>query len=305
MSRPSFRLASLLLAASLFGAALVPGALLRGLLVPGAAPADDRPPDSTAPPAYSIEAIRFATVPDFPAPVLVAGAGEDERVDLAMVVWLVRGGDRVILFDSGFHREKWFDPFDVTDYVRPDRAVELAGVAPEEVTDVVVSHAHWDHMGGIDLFPEATIWIQEEEFRYYAGPAWQEGGDHEGIDPDDVTHLVRRNTEGEVRLVDGDAVEILPGITVHTGGRHTYASQYVRVAGDPPYVLASDNCYLYRNLRDRAPVGVTFTPGDTAANLEAQKRMVELAGSADRVVPGHDPAQFERFESEGRVARIR
>lgn len=279
--------------------------ILAAALGLGAAPADTRQPEPPSPPEYRIEAIRYGTLPDFPASALVAGAGEEERVDLAMVVWLVRGGGRVILVDSGFHRDAWFDRFDVVEYLRPDRALERAGVAPEEVTDVVVSHAHWDHMGGIDLFPEATLWIQEEEFRYYTGPAWQEGGRNGGIDPEDVAHLVRRNTEGDVRLIDGDGVEILPGITVHTGGRHTYASQYVRVAGDPPYVLASDNCYLYRNLRERAPVATTFTPEDRAANLEALERMVELAGSPDRVVPGHDPRQFGRFPSEGRVARIR
>ena len=76
---------------------------------------------------YGIETIRFATVPDFPVSVLVEGAAEDERINIAMVVWLIRGNGKVILFDTGFHREAWFDRFDITDYVRPDRAVELAG----------------------------------------------------------------------------------------------------------------------------------------------------------------------------------
>ena len=160
-------------------------------------------------------------------------------------------------------------------------------------------------MGGIELFPNATIWIQQEEFRYYTGPAWQEDGQSGGIDPDDVLYLVRRNTEGSVRLIDGDGVEILPGITVYTGALHTAASQYIRVAGDLPYVLASDNCYLYRNLEQHGPIAITFTPADRAANLAAQDRMVKLAGSAEQVVPGHDPEQFLRFPVEGRVARIR
>lgn len=278
--------------------------LLAGLIAglgAGVAPVFAQP----APADYRIDAIRYASVPDFPIRYLVAGAPEDETTDLAAVVWLIRGDGRTILFDSGFHREKWFDDFNITDFVRPDSAVELAGVTAGEVTDIIVSHAHWDHMGGLDLFPNATIWIQEEEFRYYTGPAWQEDGRRGGIDPEDVVHLVQRNTAGDVRLIEGDGVEILPGITVYTGARHTYASQYIRVAGDPAYVLASDNCYLYRNLREGRPVATTFAPEDRAANLKAQQRMVELAGSAERVVPGHDPEQFERFASEGRVARIR
>jgi glyoxylase-like metal-dependent hydrolase (beta-lactamase superfamily II) len=182
--------------------------------------------------------------------------------------------------------------------------VRLAGVKPEEVTDVVVSHAHWDHMGGIDLFPNATIWIQKEEFRYYTGPAWQPGGDHGGIDPDDVLELVRLNTAGRLRLIDGDNVEIFPGIRAYTGGRHTYASQYLGVAGSPPFVLASDNVYLYRNLAEHRP-SATFSEADYPANLKNQQRMIQLAGSADRVIPGHDALQFEKYPAEGRVARIK
>ena len=256
------------------------------------------------PPAYSIQAIRYASAPDVPASMLVIGAPKDEKLEIAMVVWLIRGGGRNILFDSGFHREVWFKRFPTTDYLRPDEAVALAGVKPEDVTDVVISHAHWDHMGGIDLFPNATVWIQKQEFAYYTGEAWQPGGRHGGIDPDDVQALVRINTVGRLRLVDGDEVEILPGIRTYTGARHTYASQYLRVAGDPPFVLASDNCYLDRNLAEHK-ASATFREADEPANLKAQERMIQLAGSADRVVPGHDVRQFVRFPAEGRIARIR
>lgn len=253
---------------------------------------------------YTIEAIRYATIPGFPLSSLVIGAPKDQRLDIAMVVWLIRGGGRTVLFDSGFHRQKWIDQFRVADFLSPEQAVRQAGVEPSQVTDIIVSHAHWDHMGGIDLFPNAIVWIQKAEYEYYTGAAWQTGGRKGGIDPDDVLELVRRNTRGQLRLVDGDGVELLPGITAYSGARHTFASQYIRVAGDTPYVLASDNCYLYENLRSHR-ASSTFDPADVPANLAAQERMITLAGSADRVVPGHDPAQFQRFPSKGRLASIR
>jgi hypothetical protein len=148
------------------------------------------------------------------------------------------------------------------------------------------------------------VWIQKAEFSYYTGDAWQPGGKHGGIDPDDVKALVQKNVDGRLRLVDGDGVEILLGIRAYTGARHTFASQYIRVAGDPAFVLASDNCYLYRNLAERKP-SATFSEADRAANVKNQARMMELAGSADRVVPGHDPKQFEKFPTQGRIAKIR
>ncbi len=255
-------------------------------------------------PEYSIQAIRYANSPGDSVADLVMGAPKEEKVDTVFVVWLIRGGGHNILFDSGFHRERWFKEWTITDYLRPDEAVKLAGVKPEEVTDVVISHAHWDHMGGIDLFPKATVWIQKEEFRYYTGEAWQASGQHGGIDSEDAEQLVRLNTEGRLRLVDGDNVEIFPGIRAYTGARHTYASQYLRIEGNPPFVLASDNCYLYRNLAEHKASG-TFSEADHAANIKNQTRMIELAGSAERVVPGHDALQFEKFPTQGRIAKIK
>ena len=258
---------------------------------------------STSTPDYTIEAIRYADSPGDAVADLVIGAPKNEKIDTVYVLWLIRGGGRNILFDSGFHRERWFKEWTIKDYLRPDEAVRLAGVKPEDVTDVVISHAHWDHMGGIDLFPKANVWIQKEEFRYYAGEAWQPGGDHGGIDPDDVQQLVRLNTEGRLRMVNGDDIEIFPGIRAYTGARHTFASQYLRIEGNPPFVLASDSVYLYRNLLEHKP-SATFSEADYPANIKNQERMIQLAGSPDRVVPGHDALQFVKFPTHGRVAQL-
>lgn len=255
-------------------------------------------------PEYSIDAIRYGISPNVPVNELVVGGPANEKVDIAMVVWLLRGGGRTILFDSGFHRDTFLKEFPMKDYLRPDKAVETAGVAPGEVTDIVISHAHWDHMGGIDLFPKATVWIQKDEYRYYTADAWQPGGNHGGIDPEDVQALVRLNTEGRVHLIDGDNVEIFPGIRAYIGSRHTYASQYLRVDGHPPFVLASDNAYFYLNLTRRL-ASATFSDADHAANIAQQERMFQLAGSPDRVVPGHDILQFEKFPGHGRVVRLK
>jgi len=68
-----------------------------------------------APVEYSIEAIRYGISPGVPVSALVVGAPKDEKVDVDFVVWLIRGGGRNILFDSGFHRERWFKQWAITD----------------------------------------------------------------------------------------------------------------------------------------------------------------------------------------------
>jgi len=251
---------------------------------------------------YDVYAIRYATIPQFPVSGLIKGAEESRKLDIAMMVWLIRGGGRNVLVDSGFYRPQFFKSWTVTEFVRPDQAVALAGVKPEEITDIILTHTHWDHADGADLFPKAQIWIQKDEYAYYTGAAWQSGGKHGGIDPEDVLFLLRANTEGRLHLVDGDR-EILPGIRVYIGGRHTWQSQYVAVNARPgTVILASDNLYLYENLDKRLPIAQTF---DSTANLAAQDRMKEIVKEVRFIVPGHDPAVLTRFRKVSeRVVRI-
>ncbi len=244
-------------------------------------------------PQYEVYAIRYATIPDFAVNGLVAGAEPGRKLDIAMLVWLVRGIGRNILVDSGFYRDQFFKQWHVTDFMKPSDAVKHAGVQPEDITDVIISHMHWDHADGMDLFPKAKIWLQKDELEYYAGEAWQSRRTHSGIDPDDVMAAVKLNTQGRVGLVNGDAQEILPGITCYTGGKHTYASQFVTVnTAAGTVVLASDNMYLYENLEKHVPIAATL---DAASNLRAQDRMKELAADPRLIIPGHDPAVMTKF----------
>ena len=240
-----------------------------------------------APPDYEVFAIRYATLPQFPVDSLILGAERGRKLDIAMMVWLVRGGGRNVLVDSGFYREDLIRKWKPADYVRPDAAVARAGIKAADMTDVIITHAHWDHADGAELFPNARIWIQNDEFEYYSPR-----GGKEGITTEDMNVLKKAKAAGSLRLVEGDR-EILPGISVYTGGRHTYASQYVVVTTvNGPVILASDNVYLYENLEKHLPIAQTF---DATSNLAAQDRMKSLAGSVGSIVPGHDPAVMTRF----------
>jgi len=244
-------------------------------------------------PQYTIEAIRYATIPGFPVSDLIAGADPARKIDIAMIYWLVRGNGHTILVDSGFYRPQFFRTWKVRDFQMPVEALGRIGVHPSDITDVVITHMHWDHADGMDLFPNARIWLQKEEYTYYTGPAWQTPKTHGGIDPDDVLALVKLNLAGRVTFVDGDDQLIFPGIRCYTGGKHTWASQFVTVpTASGTVVLASDNMYLYENLTTHAPIAQTLDP---ASNLRAQDRMRTLASDPRLIVPGHDPAEFERF----------
>ena len=264
-------------------------AILALVLLPGAtSPARAQPV-----PAWEAFAIRYATVPRFPTSALIAGSDTSRRTDLAMMVWLLRGpGGRTVLVDAGFKREDLIARWKPVGYVRPDSAVARAGVKPSEVTDIIVSHIHWDHFDGVDLFPNARLWIQREEVEHHISATGAVLD--RSIDGPDAAMLHALRAAGRVALVDGDAKEIIPGITVYTGGKHTYQSQYaaVRTAAGT-VVIASDNAYLFENLERHVPIAQTL---DATSNLAAQERMGTLASAPRLIAPGHDPLVFERFE---------
>jgi glyoxylase-like metal-dependent hydrolase (beta-lactamase superfamily II) len=255
-------------------------------------------------PTYEIYAISYGVIPDFPVSSLVAGADKSRKLDIQMMVWLLKGpGGRNILVDAGFYRDKFFQQWKVKDFVKPSEAIAKVGLKPEDITDLIITHMHWDHADGMDLFPKARVWVQQEEFSYYTGEAWQARNTHGGIESEDVLALVKLNTEGRVRFIKGDDQEPISGVRCFTGGRHTYASQYVGVnTRGGTAVVASDNLYLYENLEKGAPIAQTL---DAASNLRAQERMKQLASHPRLIVPGHDPAVFVKFPQPGNgVAKI-
>ena len=258
---------------------------------------------SIARPTYEVYAIRYATIKGYPLRGMIAGAERGKTIDLAMMVWLLKGSDgHDVLVDAGFHREDFLNQFHPADFVPSSEAVERAGVKPADIGDVIISHIHWDHLDGIDLFPKARIWIQRDEFEHYTDSTG--AVKDRAIDAGDAKLLAQAAREGRVRLIDGDGKEIIPGITVYTGGKHTFASQFAAVhTTEGTVVVASDNAYLYANLEQHRPIAQTL---DSLSNLRAQARMLTLATSPRLIVPGHDPEVFVRFPSPGNgVARIR
>lgn len=192
-------------------------------------------------PVHEVFAVEFATL-NYAVGQLVAGGDRSQRLDIAMMIWPVRlSGGRTLIVDAGFYRQKFIDQWKPSRYSRPSEALSAGlGIGPGEVTDIVLSHIHWDHADGADLFPRARIWIQRDEYEHYIGDDGTPRA--RGIDPEVASMLARMRAAGRVELVNGDDQEMAPGVRVYTGGKHTFASQYVRVqTRSGAVVLASDN----------------------------------------------------------------
>jgi glyoxylase-like metal-dependent hydrolase (beta-lactamase superfamily II) len=185
--------------------------------------------------------------------------------------------------------------FKIVNYNRPDIALLKAGLRAADITDIILSHPHWDHIDGVGLFANAHIWIQKEDFNYFVSAAWQKGGNKGGFDKRDVRMMVDLNLAGKVTLVDGDDRELIPGIKVYTGSRHTFNSQFVLVqTGVNKVLLASDNIWIYYNLEHLAPAstGGTLNP---AGYVKSMQRMKTLVFNVKYIIPGHDASVFSKF----------
>jgi len=246
---------------------------------------------------YKVYAVKFATS-GYPFMVAdwVAGGPKTQPLKIDFMVWLIIGNGKNILVDAGFWKDmEDAKEFKLNSYQRPDSALMKLNLKAEDITDVILSHPHWDHVDGIALFPNAQVWMQKEDYNYFVGGAWQKNANKGGYTPSNVRQIVDLNLAGKLTLIDGDNKEIIPGIKVFTGSRHTYNSQYVLVqAGKNKIVLASDNIWVYYSLEHLLPAAAGGTL-DPAGYVKAMQRMKTLVSDQKFIIPGHDAAIFERF----------
>jgi glyoxylase-like metal-dependent hydrolase (beta-lactamase superfamily II) len=247
--------------------------------------------------AYKVYAIKFAgSALPFSAADWAKGAPQTDSIKFNFMVWLIKGNGRNILVDAGFLNDiDDAKEFKVIDYIRPDSALSMLGLRAGDVTDIILSHPHWDHIDGVRLFSNARVWIQKDDFNYFVGAAWQKGEGSGGFNKRDVRMMVDLNLAGKVTLVDGDNKEVIPGIKVFTGSRHTFNSEYVLVnTGNNKVILASDNIWIYYSLDHMVPAsdGGTLDP---AGYVKAMQRMKAMIGNVKYIIPGHDAQVFSKF----------
>lgn len=251
---------------------------------------------------YQVYALRFNGPGTSPASDAAIGANPGDSVRGCNMFWFLKGDNgRNILVDVGYiDSSKTVSK----DYMRPDKVLKQLNINPSDITDIIITHPHFDHIGGIILFPQGKVWIQKKDYDYFVGEAWEENGFSKGFQKNDVRNLIEINLSGRLKLVEGDNLEIIPGIKVFTGSKHTFENQYLLVNWNSQknkILLASDAIWFYYNLNNLLPVPVfTFDP---KAYVDAMRRMKTLVSNPDLIIPGHDDLVFSKFTkiSEGIV----
>jgi glyoxylase-like metal-dependent hydrolase (beta-lactamase superfamily II) len=259
-------------------------------------------------PQYEVYAIKYAHHARRASQNFLDGRPADLHdgpMPLDYFVWLVRGGGREVVVDTGFSAA--VAKRRGRDHLRcPAGALRLLSSDAEKIQDVVVTHLHYDHVGNFDLFPAARFHLQDLEMRYATGRQMADAKHGGAYDVEDVVGMVRQVYAGRVRFHDGDA-EIHPGISVHFIGGHTMGLQAVRVATRRGWVvLASDASHFYANMEQARPFPIVWSVPDMT---QGYRRLLELAESPAHVIPGHDPLVLERYPApaealKGVIARL-
>jgi glyoxylase-like metal-dependent hydrolase (beta-lactamase superfamily II) len=220
----------------------------------------------------------FGTVPK-PIWSRVMPADDDNRILLATRSLVIEADGRTFLVDTGtggWWPEKFRRIYGVE--AIPPRE---AGLDPLEITDLVISHLHFDHAGDIRSYPNARVHVQEANIQTARRPNPRERASY----PKEILEALDR---AEVRVTRGSE-ELAPGLWVHRSDGHTRGLQWVEVREGASAVVYPSDMIPYSH-----HLALAYTMG---YDINAEKLIEEKAGFLERaaaddwtVVFEHDPS---------------
>lgn len=258
------------------------------------------------PEPFEIIALKYAHLGNrHPGENFILADPHEFASDLDYFVWVARRSDCTYLIDTGFAQEA------ATRRKRnllrnPADALPLIGIDAAAISDIILTHLHYDHAGNLDRFPNARFHLQDRDMSYATGRCMCHATLRAPFDLPDILQMVRHVFTGKAVFHDGDA-ELAPGLTLHRVGGHSAGLQIVRVWTRRGWVVVgSDASHLYANFQQRRPFPVVYS---IAEMLEGYNTLYRLADSPEHIIPGHDPLVMKYYpavsaELEGIAVRL-
>lgn len=180
---------------------------------------------------------------ELPESMVIPGGDKDKKVPIILSFFLLQTGDRNILVDAG---SKDMPGFKLKNFHDPKAALKRQ-IDPKKITDVIITHTHYDHAQGVKYFPQARVWVQEQE--YARAPHYFENN------PNIITFC--------------EEVIVTEGVRAVKIGGHTTGSCVVECEKEGEvYVLCGDECYTRYNLEHKVPTASSKYPENSKAFVE-------------------------------------
>lgn len=179
-----------------------------------------------------------------PESMAFENGAKDREVPIDFIIYYICTEDRHILVDAGCDT---LPGFDMRNHIGPVEALKRCGIHADMITDVLITHAHHDHIDGVRHFKNATVCIQKAE--YAKGKKYIPEG---------------RN----LRLFE-EVLCLCEGVGMKRIGGHTSGSCIVTVTmGGKRYIICGDECYVGRCLQEKIPTGASCCKEKSRAFIE-------------------------------------
>jgi glyoxylase-like metal-dependent hydrolase (beta-lactamase superfamily II) len=171
-------------------------------------------------------------------------------------------------------------------YVNPVDVLARIDVKADDVRHVIITHMHFDHAGGASLFPQATFYIQQNEYRFWReDPVASRPPFKHVSDAASTGYLAPLEGTDRLVLLKGDR-QILPGIQCLLSPGHTVALQTVAVnTARGTAIVGSDCAHVFRNYQEDWPSALIV---DLLGWMKSYERLRKVVSSPDLLFPGHD-----------------